>query len=52
VVLTPRRWRSSRAEIFCAMMVANKPGHQGELEGNRNTIVQGMPVRFRRTCGD
>ena len=25
-------------------MVANKPGHQGEYEGNRKTIAQGMPV--------
>ena len=25
-------------------MVANKPGHQGEREGNRKTIAQGMPV--------
>jgi hypothetical protein len=24
-------------------MVANKPGHQGEREGNRNTIAQEMP---------
>jgi hypothetical protein len=34
------------------MMVAIKPGHQGEREGNRKTIVQGMPGRIRRTCGD
>jgi hypothetical protein len=33
-------------------MVARKPGHQGELEVSRKTIVQGMPGRFRRTCGD
>src|ERR1700743_849770 len=25
------------------MMVARKPGHQGEHEGNRNTIAQGRP---------
>ena len=25
-------------------MVARKPGHQGEREGNRKTIAQGMPV--------
>jgi hypothetical protein len=25
-------------------MVATKPGHQGEREGNRKTIAQGMPV--------
>src|SRR5580698_5663764 len=24
--------------------VTTKPGHQGEHEGNRKTIVQGMPV--------
>src|ERR1700761_4665989 len=24
-------------------MVANKPGHQGEHEGNRNTVAQGRP---------
>jgi hypothetical protein len=27
-----------------AMMVTTKPGRQGEHEGNRKTIVQGMPV--------
>jgi hypothetical protein len=27
-------------------MVARKPGHQGEREGNRKTIVQGMPECF------
>ena len=46
---------SHRTEVMslriALMMVARKPGHQGELEGNRNTIVQGMPGRFRRTCG-
>ncbi|HEY1630012.1 MAG TPA: hypothetical protein VGF56_01790, partial [Rhizomicrobium sp.] len=26
------------------VMVAKKPGHQGEHEGNRKTIAQGMPV--------
>ena len=30
---------------------AIKPGPRGEHEGNRNTIVQGMPGRFRCTCG-
>ena len=40
------------AKQFARVMVATKPGHQGEREGNRKTIVQGMPVRFRRTCGD
>ena len=33
-------------------MVARKPGHQGERVISRKTIVQGMPGRFRRTCGD
>ena len=33
-------------------MVAKEPGHQGEREVSRKTIVQGMPGRFRRTCGD
>ncbi len=32
-------------------MVARKPGHQGERVISRRTIVQGMPGRFRRTCG-
>jgi hypothetical protein len=32
--------------------VARKPGHQGERVISRKTIVQGMPGRFRRTCGD
>jgi hypothetical protein len=44
--LASSSWEAS----FLGMMVARKPGHQGELEGNRNTIVQGMPGRFRRTC--
>ena len=53
MVLTPRRWRQVLEKLrFLGMMVANKPGHQGEREGNRNTIVQGMPGRFRCTCGD
>jgi hypothetical protein len=33
------------------MTGAIKPGPRGEREGNRKTIVQGMPGRFRRTCG-
>src|SRR3984885_15684019 len=43
--LASSRWKYSSA------MVANKPGHQGELEGNRNTIAQGRPGVFQRTCG-
>jgi hypothetical protein len=35
VVLTPRRWRSSRRENFPPAMVARKPGHQGEREVSR-----------------
>jgi hypothetical protein len=35
VVLTPRRWRSSLVEQAPSAMVATKPGHQGEREGNR-----------------
>jgi hypothetical protein len=27
-------------------MVARKPGHQGEYEGNRKTIARGMPECF------
>jgi hypothetical protein len=27
-----------------AVTVTTKPGHRGEHEGNRKTIVQGMPV--------
>jgi hypothetical protein len=30
-------------DFFHAAMVANKPGHQGEREGNRKTIAQEMP---------
>jgi hypothetical protein len=53
VVLTPRRWRLSSGEAsFSGAMVARKPGHQGELGVSRKTIVQAMPGRFRRTCGD
>ena len=53
VVLTPRRWRlSPREASFSRAMVARKPGHQGERVISRKTIVQGMPGRFRRTCGD
>src|SRR5271169_2705535 len=33
-------------------MVAKKPGHQGEHVISRKTIVQGMPGRFRCTCGE
>ncbi|HEX4301855.1 MAG TPA: hypothetical protein VHZ78_03625, partial [Rhizomicrobium sp.] len=33
----------SRGSIRAAM-VTTKPGRQGEHEGNRKTIVQGMPV--------
>jgi hypothetical protein len=43
---------SSGAEIFRAMMVAKKPGHQGEREVSRKTIAQGMPGVFRSACGD
>src|SRR5450631_1018515 len=44
VVLTPRRWRQVRGgksalpgldTPYPLMTVANKPGHRGELEGNR-----------------
>ena len=44
VVLTPRRWCQVRGvasaqpgldKTYPLTMVANKPGHQGELEGNR-----------------
>jgi hypothetical protein len=28
-------------------MVATKPGHQGEREGNRKTIAQGKPDCLR-----
>ena len=53
MVLTPRRWRlSPREASFSGAMVARKPGHQGERVISRKTIVQGMPGRFRRTCGD
>ena len=53
VVPTPRRWRlSPREASFSRAMVARKPGHQGERVISRKTIVQGMPGRFRRTCGD
>jgi hypothetical protein len=43
VVLTPQGWRSSLAEFSALVMVTTKPGHQGEHEGNRKTIAQGMP---------
>ena len=44
VVLTPRRWRQVRGvksadrgldKTYPQATVANKPGHRGELEGNR-----------------
>jgi hypothetical protein len=35
VVLTPRRWRQVGEKQFSPAMVATKPGHQGELGGNR-----------------
>ena len=35
VVLTPRRWRQVGENKFSPAMVARKPGHQGEREGNR-----------------
>jgi hypothetical protein len=34
------------------MMVARKPGHQGEREGNRNTVAQGMPVATGEPVAD
>ncbi len=34
---------SSCAEFIRGATVANKPGHRGEREGNRNTIAQGKP---------
>src|SRR5690242_2339389 len=30
---------------------ARQPGPRGEYEGNRNTIAQGRPGCFGRTCG-
>ncbi len=46
-------WRpDAGAKFFCAKksareaMVARKPGHQVEHEGNRNTIAQGKPECF------
>ena len=30
----------------------NKAGHRGEHEISRNAVVQGMPDRIRRACGD
>ena len=38
-------WR--RCSRIALMMVATKPGHQGEHEGNRKTIAQGRPDVFR-----
>jgi hypothetical protein len=34
------------------MMVARKPGHQGERGGIRKAIVRGKPDRSDFTCGD
>jgi hypothetical protein len=33
------------AEVILPMTVANKPGHRGEHERSRKTIVRGMPGR-------
>ena len=52
VVLTPRRWCQVFAELSALATVANKPGHRGEHEGNRKTIVRGMPGDFRCDRGD
>jgi hypothetical protein len=42
VVLTPRRWRQVlEKQSFSGMMVAKKPGHQGEHEISCNTIACG-----------
>ena len=39
VVLTPRRWRQVRGKQFPRMMVARKPGRQGERVISRKTIA-------------
>src|SRR5258705_6090441 len=41
---------SLREEV--QMTVSNKPGHRGEREVSRKTIVRGMPGLLRCTCGD
>jgi hypothetical protein len=38
VVLTPRRWRSSRREIFPPVTVTKKPDHRGEREVSRKPL--------------
>ena len=47
---------SHRTEVMslriALMMVARKPGHQGERGGSRKTIVRGKPDRSDFTCGD
>ena len=45
VVLMPRRWHQVREDAFrvSRVMVAIKPGHQGELGVSRKTIAQGEP---------
>jgi hypothetical protein len=47
---------SHRAEVMSLritpVMVARKPGHQGEPGGSRKTIVRGKPDRSDFTCGD
>jgi hypothetical protein len=52
VVLAPRRWCQVCGTTVPRAMVANKPGTPGRARSNRNTIAQGMPVCFRRTCGE
>jgi hypothetical protein len=53
---TAKSWRPdistliSSWRISSLAMVARKPDHQGDHEGNRKTIAQGMPERIRRTC--
>jgi hypothetical protein len=46
VVLTPRRWCQVGGNQPL-MMVARKPGHQGEREVSRKTTAQGRPECFR-----
>jgi hypothetical protein len=52
VVLAPRRWCQVCGTTVPQAMVAKKPGTPGRARSNRNTIAQGMPVCFRRTCGE
>ena len=54
VVLAPRCWRQTGDDCFGnrAGDGDKKAGHRGEHEISRNTIVQGMPDRFRCACGD